>query len=123
MRIALVVEYDGSGYHGWQEQVGLKTVQSTLEKALSHVADEPIKVFCAGRTDTGVHASYQVVHFDANKYRNIRSWIFGANSFLPKDVCVKWGKEVPDTFHARHSAIARRYQYFIYNSSIRPALM
>lgn len=123
MRIALVVEYDGSEYHGWQEQTGLRTVQGTIEKALSYVADEEIKVICAGRTDTGVHATHQVIHFNTEKDRNIRAWIYGVNSHLPKDVCVKWGHQVRDDFHARFKAVARRYRYVIYNSSIRPALL
>lgn len=123
MRIALVLEYDGSQYHGWQAQSGLHTVQQALENALSKVADCTISVVCAGRTDTGVHATNQVVHFDCEKERTIRSWVYGANSYLPKDVCVKWGREVPDEFHARYSATARRYRYVIYNAAIRPALL
>ena len=89
MRIALVVEYDGSQYHGWQAQAGLHTVQQALEQALSKVADCTVSIVCAGRTDTGVHATNQVIHFDSEKERTIRGWIHGANSFLPKDVCVK----------------------------------
>ena len=123
MRIALVLEYDGSHYHGWQAQTGLHTVQQALEHALSKVADSPISVVCAGRTDTGVHATNQVVHFDTDKERSIRACIHGANSFLPKDVCVKWGKELPEEFNARYSATARRYRYIIYNGAIRPALL
>jgi tRNA pseudouridine38-40 synthase len=123
MRIALGVEYDGSQYHGWQAQAGLHTVQQVLESALSRVADTDISVVCAGRTDTGVHAVNQIIHFDCEKERSIRSWIHGANSFLPKDVCVKWGKEMPNDFHARYSALSRRYRYIIYNSSVRPALL
>lgn len=123
MRIGLVLEYDGSQYHGWQAQTGLHTVQQALEHALSKVADSPISVVCAGRTDTGVHATNQVIHFDTDKQRTIRAWIHGVNSFLPKDVCVKWGKELPEDFHARYSATARRYRYIIYNGAIRPALL
>lgn len=123
MRIALIIEYDGSQYHGWQAQTGLRTVQGTLESALSQVADEEVTVVCAGRTDTGVHATHQVVHFDSNKERAIRAWIYGVNSFLPKDVCVRMGKEIPDTFHARYSATARRYRYVIHNTPVRPALL
>lgn len=123
MRIALGVEYDGSQYHGWQAQTGLHTVQQVLEQALAKVADSEISVVCAGRTDTGVHATNQIIHFDCDKERTIRAWIHGANSFLPKDVCVKWGKEMPDSFHARYSALSRRYRYIIYNASIRPALL
>lgn len=123
MRIALMVEYDGSLYHGWQSQNGLRTVQRTLEKAIAKVADTEISIISAGRTDTGVHATNQVIHFDCEKSRGIHSWIHGVNSFLPKDICVKWGREVPDNFHARYSATARRYCYTIYNSSVRPALL
>ncbi len=123
MRIALGVEYDGSRYHGWQAQTGLHTVQQVLESALSQVADLDIGVVCAGRTDTGVHATHQVVHFDTTVSRSMRSWIHGANSFLPKDVCVKWAKIMPNEFHARYSALSRRYRYVIYNSPIRPSLL
>lgn len=123
MRVALMVEYDGSQYHGWQAQLGLRTVQDVLERALSQVASHEVKVVCAGRTDTGVHATSQVVHFDSDNERAMRSWIHGANSFLPKDVCVKWGREMPDTFHARFSATSRRYRYVIYNAPIRGALI
>lgn len=123
MRIALMVEYDGSQYHGWQAQAGLHTVQQVVEHAISRVADSPVSVTCAGRTDTGVHATNQMIHFDCNVTRSIRSWIHGTNSFLPKDVCVKWGKEMPESFHARYSASSRRYQYIIYNAPLRPALL
>lgn len=123
MRIALMVEYDGSQYHGWQSQAGLCTVQNRVEQALSRVASESVQVVCAGRTDTGVHAVGQIIHFDSDKERTIRSWIHGANSFLPKDICVKWGREMPDTFHARYSALSRRYRYVILNTPIRPALL
>lgn len=123
MRIALVLEYDGTQYHGWQAQTGLHTVQQSVEHALSKVADTSISIVCAGRTDTGVHATNQVIHFDCDKERTIRAWIHGVNSFLPKDICVKWGKEMPDSFHARYSAVSRRYRYVIYNGAIRPALL
>jgi len=123
MRIALMVEYDGSQYHGWQAQTGLHTVQQKLEYALSCVADRDVSVICAGRTDTGVHATNQIVHFDCESERTIRAWIHGANSFLPKDICVKWGREMSDDFHARYSAVSRHYRYVIYNSSVRPALL
>ena len=123
MRVALMVEYDGSQYHGWQAQTGLRTVQQALERALGRVADQEISVVCAGRTDTGVHATSQIVHFDCDKERATRAWIHGANSFLPKDVCVKWGAVMPDDFHARYSALSRRYRYVIYNTPIRPALL
>ncbi|OGV49683.1 MAG: tRNA pseudouridine(38-40) synthase TruA [Legionellales bacterium RIFCSPHIGHO2_12_FULL_42_9] len=123
MRIALGVEYDGSPYHGWQAQTGLRTVQQLLEKALSQVADTEVSVVCAGRTDTGVHATNQVVHFDCSTSRPMRSWTHGTNAFLPKDVSVKWAKTMPADFHARYSAVSRRYRYVVYNSSIRPSLL
>lgn len=123
MRIALGVEYDGSQYHGWQAQTGLHTIQQVIENALSKVADAPVSVICAGRTDTGVHATNQVIHFDTEKERSARSWVHGANSFLPKDVCIKWAREMPEDFHARYSALSRRYRYVIYNGSVRPALL
>jgi len=123
MRIALMVEYDGSQYYGWQSQTGLRTVQHTLEQALGRVANHEIALVCAGRTDTGVHATHQMVHFDAENERTIRAWIHGANSSLPKDVCVKWGKETDANFHARYSALSRSYRYVIYNNPVRPALL
>ncbi len=123
MRIALVIEYDGSQYHGWQAQPGLHTIQQAVEDALSNVADQNVSIICAGRTDTAVHATNQVIHFDSDKARSIRAWFHGANSFLPKDICVKWGKEMPDDFHARYSAQSRRYRYVIYNGAIRPGLL
>lgn len=123
MRIALMVEYDGREFHGWQAQTGLYTVQQVLEQALSRVANQDVSVVCAGRTDTGVHALNQMIHFDCGSERSIRGWIHGANSFLPKDVCVKWGREMPEDFHARYSALSRRYRYVIFNSPIRPALL
>lgn len=122
MRIALGVEYDGSQFHGWQRQNGLHTIQGSLEQALSKVADHEVQIACAGRTDTGVHATGQVIHFDSDADRNTRSWLYGANAFLPKDICVRWSKQVDEEFHARFSASARRYQYFILNNPIRPAI-
>ncbi len=123
MRIALALEYDGSQYHGWQAQTGLHTVQHAVEAALSKVADSTISVVCAGRTDTGVHATNQIIHFDTDKERTIRAWMHGANSYLPKDICFKWGKEVPESFNARYSAVSRRYRYIIYNNPVRPGLL
>ena len=123
MRVALGIEYDGSQYYGWQSQAGLLTVQSVVESALTKLADMCISIVCAGRTDTGVHATNQVVHFDSLNLRSARSWVHGGNSFLPKDVCIKWAVAVPDAFHARYSAVARRYRYIIYNSPNRPAVL
>jgi len=124
MRIALGVEYNGHAYSGWQAQKDdVETVQETLEAALSVVADQPIRVICAGRTDTGVHGAEQVVHFDTDAKRSNRSWVYGANANLPKDVCVLWATPVPDDFHARFSARRRRYQYVIFNRNVRPTYL
>lgn len=122
-KIALGIEYDGSKYCGWQRQNDVRSVQEKLEKALSKVADEPINVFCAGRTDTGVHATGQVVHFETRVQRKDAAWTLGANANLPGDIAVRWVKNVPDDFHARFSATARRYRYVIYNERLRPAVM
>ncbi|MES2625761.1 MAG: tRNA pseudouridine(38-40) synthase TruA [Pseudomonadota bacterium] len=123
-RIALCVEYDGSVFNGWQTQLNprLSTVQETLELALSTIAAQPIKVHCAGRTDTGVHAAGQIVHFDVTNRRTIKAWVQGTNSRLPKQVAVRWAREVSDDFHARFSATSRRYRYIIANTPVRPAL-
>jgi tRNA pseudouridine38-40 synthase len=125
MRIAAGIEYDGSGYFGWQRQTfeKLPTIQETLEKAISNVAAQNIHIIAAGRTDAGVHATGQIIHFDTASQRTAREWVFGSNAYLPKDIRVQWAKPVPDTFQARFSAIARRYQYLIYNSPIRSAIM
>ncbi|MDF1646068.1 MAG: tRNA pseudouridine(38-40) synthase TruA [Legionellaceae bacterium] len=123
MRIALIIEYDGSQYHGWQSQPELRTVQGVLEQALTQVANQEIRVVYSGRTDTGVHATHQVVHFDVESKRNVRAWVHGTNALLPKDVCVKWGQEIAGDFHARYSAVSRRYRYVIYNAAIRQALL
>lgn len=122
-RIALGIAYDGAKYHGWQAQSGLKTIQATVEAALSFVANEKITVCCAGRTDAGVHATAQTVHFDTEAERTERAWVFGANSNLPHDISVLWAKPVSDSFHARFSARARRYRYIIYNHSVCPAIL
>ena len=121
-RIALGVEYKGSRYRGWQRQEdGVPSVQQTLENALSKVAASPVSLHCAGRTDAGVHASGQVVHFDTRAVRSAKAWVMGANSHLPHDVSVTWAQEMPAHFHARFKACARRYRYVIYNDQIRPA--
>lgn len=122
MRYALGVEYDGSHFYGWQTQRETPTVQETLERALAKVANHPLRVTCAGRTDTGVHALCQVVHFDSDAERDARSWILGTNSNLPSSVCVRWLQPVDASFHARFSALARSYRYVILNRWIRPAL-
>lgn len=123
MRIAMGVEYDGTNYVGWQMQDNGLSVQSVVEEALSKVADQSIRVICAGRTDTGVHALGQVVHFDTDAQRDERSWVFGVNTHLPKDVVAIWAKPVDDDFHARFSAKQRRYRYVILNRPVRPTFL
>ena len=122
MKIALGVEYDGSTFAGWQSQVHGNTVQDVLEFALSQVAAMPIRTGCAGRTDSGVHALSQVVHFDAPINRPLSAWVRGANAHLPPTVAVRWAVPVADEFHARFSATSRRYRYLLLNRSVRPAL-
>lgn len=124
MRIALGVEYDGSRYYGWQYQkFGVATVQGAVEEALSKVANHPVQVHCAGRTDKAVHASGQVIHFDSDAERTLRAWVYGANANLPKDVSVLWAHEVDDDFHARFAAERRRYRYVIFCRDIRPTFL
>lgn len=121
-RYALGVEYDGGAFHGWQRvEAGVRSVQETLETALSSVADHDVRVTCAGRTDAGVHARCQVVHFDSDARRDPRAWALGTTSRLPADVSALWCREVPEAFNARFSALARRYRYRILNRQIRPA--
>lgn len=121
-RVAACVEYRGTAYRGWQRQEeGVPSVQEAVEKALSRVANHPVQVACAGRTDAGVHASCQIIHFDSNARRQALNWIHGANANLPPDISLSWVKVVPMDFHARFSAMARRYRYVIYNDPIRPA--
>lgn len=122
MRVAVGVEYRGTSYSGWQSQQGVDTVQDRLEAALSVVADQPVRVVTAGRTDTGVHASGQVVHFDTDRTRSPYSWLRGANSNLPEDVRVLWAMPVADHFHARFSAVSRSYRYIIHVAAGRPAI-
>lgn len=124
MRIALGVEYDGSGFHGWQtQQPQVRTVQQCVEKALAAVADHPLRVHCAGRTDTGVHAQEQVIHFETDAVRPLRAWTLGVNANLPDDVNILWAKPVNDEFHARFSATGRSYCYRILNRGTRSALL
>jgi len=123
MRIALGIEYDGRDFFGWQSQIGLRTVQNCLEDALSKIADEPIKLFCAGRTDSGVHATAQVSHFDTQAIRSEQAWVVGTNTHLPPSITVCWAQAISDEFHARFSATSRRYRYIIFNSRVRPAIL
>jgi tRNA pseudouridine38-40 synthase len=121
MRIALGVSYHGTPYNGWQSQPSGHTIQDHLESALSTFADQTISTLCAGRTDAGVHGLMQVVHFDTPVVRDEFSWVRGPNSFLPRDIAVQWARGVPDTFHARASAISRRYTYVLLESPVRPS--
>ena len=123
MRYALGIEYDGSRYHGWQRQKNAVSVQQNVEKALSKIADENIEVICAGRTDTGVSATNQVIHFETDKIRKDVAWTLGVNTNLPNDIAVSWVKKVDESFHARFSATARRYRYIINNNRLRSAIL
>lgn len=122
MRIAIGIEYDGTEYNGWQRQRTGIGVQQRIEEAVAKVADETVEAICAGRTDTGVHATGQVAHFDTSAERSERSWLLGINTNLPDDINVSWVKPVDDEFHARYSATARRYRYIILNRLVRSAL-
>ncbi len=122
MRIALALEYDGSRFLGWQTQPGGGTVQDTLEAALASIAGERIQVTCAGRTDRGVHALEQVVHFDTVAARPESAWVRGINALLPESVAVHWSRVVAPEFHARYAAHARTYRYVLINRAVRPAL-
>ena len=124
-RIALGLEYDGAPFSGWQIQSSseLETLQGKVEEALSKVANQPIKTFCAGRTDAGVHATNQVIHFDASINRGAKAWTIGVNSLLPPSIRVRWAQDVDESFHARFSAISRRYQYLIYSQKIKSPLL
>jgi tRNA pseudouridine38-40 synthase len=122
-RVALAFEYDGRNFHGWQfQKSGVRSVQAELAKAVGKVANHPVELVCAGRTDAGVHASFQVAHFDTPSVRNLRSWVMGINTALPGDIAVHWAGNGVDDFHARFSAIYRRYRYVIYNHPVRPGI-
>jgi tRNA pseudouridine38-40 synthase len=122
MRYALGIEYDGAEFFGWQRQSHAPSVQQSLEKAISVVANHPVSVVCAGRTDTGVHARGQVAHFDSLSERSNRQWVLGINSNLPDAVRVLWIRVVDDSFHARFDAFSRSYQYILLNRWVRPAI-
>ena len=122
-RVALGIEYDGSEYYGFQKQKSTEqTIQGNLENSISKVANHSIKTFCSGRTDAGVHAFMQVVHFDTESRRSTREWVRGINSYLPHDIKVLWSKELDETFHARYSATHRSYLYRILNNQTPSAL-
>lgn len=122
MRIALGVEYDGSCFNGWQSQPDVPNVQDTLQAALSGIASEQVSIAAAGRTDTGVHALEQVVHFDTGTDRPVNAWVRGTNALLPQSVAVLWAHQVPEEFHARFSAQARSYRYLLINRPVRSAV-
>jgi tRNA pseudouridine38-40 synthase len=122
VRIAIGISYSGSAYQGWQSQLSRQTVQDQLELALSKFADQPVRVNCAGRTDSGVHALMQVAHFDTALQRDTASWVRGPNACLPPDIAVQWARQVPDEFHSRASALSRRYAYVVLESPVRPSV-
>jgi tRNA pseudouridine38-40 synthase len=122
MRLALGISYRGQAYSGWQTQVDQISVQACLEAALSKFAAMPVRCICAGRTDAGVHGLNQVVHIDAFVVRETCAWVRGTNRYLPADIAVQWCQLVPDTFHARYSALGRRYAYLLLESGVRPAI-
>ena len=123
-RLAFGLEYDGSGYHGWQSQSASAgaSVQDAVNEALSRVADHEVHCMAAGRTDAGVHATGQVAHFDTSARRSPRDWLLGANTYLPGDINLLWVREVADDFHARYAAVSRSYAYLILNRAVRSAL-
>jgi tRNA pseudouridine38-40 synthase len=122
MRLALGISYNGQAYEGWQSQPSGRTVQDRLEHALSQFAAQPVTTVCAGRTDAGVHGLMQVVHFDTALERENFSWVRGTNRFLPPDIAVQWAQPVPDAFHSRACATARRYAYVVLESPVRPSV-
>ena len=124
-RIACRIEYDGEGFNGWQVQphIGTVTVQGVLERALGEVASTTVRVHCAGRTDSGVHAHAQIIHFDMPAARSCRAWVLGGNSTLPRSVRIHWATPVTKSFHARFSALSRRYRYVIENTPVHSALL
>jgi tRNA pseudouridine38-40 synthase len=122
MKIAIGVSYCGAGLEGWQSQPSGNTVQDHLERALSEIGGERIALTAAGRTDSGVHASAQVAHFDTGAYRPESAWVRGVNALLPAGIAVQWAAPVSEDFHARYSATSRTYRYVLYNRAIRPAL-
>jgi tRNA pseudouridine38-40 synthase len=121
-RIAVGIEYHGGAYHGWQSQTGAVSIQAEVQRALSAVANHPVQLTCAGRTDAGVHALGQVAHFDTSAERAEVAWVLGANVALPADISIRWARVVPEQFHARFSARARTYRYLILNRRTRSAL-
>lgn len=121
-RYAVGIEYNGSAYCGWQRQSHCDAVQNHLESAISYVADEPVELTCAGRTDAGVHAIEQVAHFDSTAERETRAWLMGSNCRMPRDIRIKWVKAISNEFHARYSAEARAYRYLVLNADVPSAI-
>jgi len=121
-RVALGIEYMGGAYRGWQRQADVDSVQVKIENCLKHISQQAIEVTCAGRTDAGVHATAQVVHFDTPVARPLKAYTRGMNTLLPNDIAITWAKEVNNDFHARFSARSRRYRYIIYNNRLRSGL-
>ncbi|WP_201582852.1 tRNA pseudouridine(38-40) synthase TruA [Psychrobacter jeotgali] len=121
--LAIAIEFLGTHYYGWQRQKEVTGVQEVLEAAISKVANEPIEVVAAGRTDSGVHASNMIAHFVTRAYRPTRNWLRGVNSLLPDDIALRWIQPMPADFHARFGAIARRYRYITVNQPQRPAIL
>ncbi|MBK7546545.1 MAG: tRNA pseudouridine(38-40) synthase TruA [Rhodoferax sp.] len=122
MRLALGISYNGQAYQGWQSQLSGLTVQDKLEAALGRFTDSRVSTLCSGRTDAGVHALMQVIHFDTEATREPVSWVRGTNANLPRDIAVQWAQVVPDAFHCRASAISRRYAYILLESPVRPSI-
>ncbi len=122
MRIVLGLEYDGSAFQGWQSQASGRTVQDHLEAALARMSGHPVRVHCAGRTDAGVHALAQIVHFDTSARRPDTAWVRGSNAHLPDSIAVQWAQLVQDDFHARFCAVSRSYLYLLHNAPVRSAL-
>ncbi len=122
MRLAMGLSYAGTAYDGWQSQLSGRTVQDKVEKALSGLADHRISTLCAGRTDSGVHALMQVIHFDTTAERDIWSWVRGTNAGLPGDIAIQWAREVDPSFHVRSCALTRRYAYVLLESPVRPSV-
>ena len=121
--LAIAIEFLGTHYHGWQRQREVMGVQQAVETAISKVANEPVEVIAAGRTDASVHASNMIAHFVTHAYRLPHNWLRGVNSLLPDDIALRWVQPMPDDFHARFSAIARRYRYITLNQLQRPAIL
>ena len=121
--LAIGIEFLGTNYRGWQRQKEVVGVQAVLEAAISKVANETVEVVAAGRTDAGVHASNMIAHFTTQAYRPVRNWLRGINSLLPDDIALRWLTPMPNDFHARFGAIARRYRYVTLNQELRPAIL